>query len=493
MTRPLAVTALLLAALGTPQWAVGLTADEVLVIVNDRAPISGRIGDYYRTARAIPSEHVLRIHTEPDEEIDRGTFEREIERPVGRFLLDRRLVDQVLAIVLTKGVPLKIRGTDGHAGTQASVDSELTLLYRRLVRGPLPPDGRVLNPYYRQSEPVQFSRAEFDTNLVTRLDGYTWEDVRRLIDRGKARAQGGKVVLDVRKSPPGSGAEVGNAWLTETAHQLKDSGLEVVVRSGADVNRPEQRVIGFAGWGSNDPAVQRRAPGFEWLPGAITSWFVSTGARTFVAPPPGWTLGSFGDEQTFYAGSPQSLVGDLIAEGVTGAVGFVYEPYLDSMARPEILFPAYRGGFSLAESYYLALRYLSWQAIVVGDPLAAPFATAAGPPSPKPAGILLFLRRRAQTLEAAVEGNPALKPMQAGAYADLARELILLDQLDRALEMAKKAQSVKADEPLVLYVLGAVHVARGESAQATEAFRALLRLHPSSPHAQEAKRWLETH
>jgi uncharacterized protein (TIGR03790 family) len=402
-------------------------------------------------------------------------------------------VDQVLAIVLTKGVPLRIRGSGGQAGTQASVDSELTLLYRRLVRGPLPPEGRVLNPYYRESDPVRFSRAEFDAYLVTRLDGYSWEDVRGLIDRGRARAQGGKVVLDVRKSPPGSVAELGNAWLTEAASRLKDSGLQVVVRTGADVNRPEQGVIGFAGWGSNDPAVQRRAPGFGWLPGAITSWFVSTSGRTFVAPPAGWTLGLTVDEKTFHAGSPQSLIGDLVAEGVTGAVGFVYEPYLDSMARPEILFPAYRAGLTLAESYYLALRYLSWQGIVIGDPLVAPFATAPGPPATRPAGILLFLRRRTEALEAAVGGDLALKPLLATAYADQARELILLDQLDQALAMAKKAQSVKADEPVVLYVLGAVHVARGESAQAAEVFRGLVQLHPASPHAQEAKRWLETH
>ena len=82
----------------------------------------------------------------------------------------------------------------------------------------------------------------------------------------------------------------------------------------------------YPGWGSNDPAEMRRAPGFHWLRGAIASWFVSSSARTFVRPPQEWTIGSWEDPRTFYAGSPQSLIGALIAEGVTGAVGFVYEP-----------------------------------------------------------------------------------------------------------------------------------------------------------------------
>ena len=41
--------------------------------------------------------------------------------------------DRIFYIVLTKGIPLRISGSGGRAGTAASVDSELTLLYRKLV------------------------------------------------------------------------------------------------------------------------------------------------------------------------------------------------------------------------------------------------------------------------------------------------------------------------------------------------------------------------
>ncbi|MGH9559785.1 MAG: hypothetical protein ACRD30_11140 [Bryobacteraceae bacterium] len=38
--------------------------------------------------------------------------------------------------------------------------------------------------------------------------------------------------------------------------------------------------------------------------------------------------------------------------------------------RPALLLPAYFNGH-LAESYYLAIRVLSWQNIVAGDPLCS--------------------------------------------------------------------------------------------------------------------------
>ena len=41
------------------------------------------------------------------------------------------------------------------------------------------------------------------------------------------------------------------------------------------------------------------------------------------------------------------------------------------VVRPQILFPAYLRGFNLAEAY-TAMPYLSWQTIVIGDPLCTP-------------------------------------------------------------------------------------------------------------------------
>ena len=66
--------------------------------------------------------------------------------------------------------------------------------------------------------------------------------------------------------------------------------------------------------------------------------------RTFREPPADWTIGNWDDKQSYFAGSPQSLTGDLIHAGVTGMAGHVAEPFLDATIRPDLLFPAYVTG-----------------------------------------------------------------------------------------------------------------------------------------------------
>src|SRR5262245_2658295 len=483
----LVVSAALVAPIGWPSPGSAMTADEVLIVVNDRSVISQQIGERYRTVRSVPANQVVQIHTEPVEEIERSTFGAEIAQPIAAHLLNQRLQDRILAIVLTKGVPLKIRGSSGLHGTQASVDSELTLLYRGLVLGPTTAEGRIANPYFSQLAP--FTRAANDIYLVTRLDGYALEDVLALIERGANPVKRGTVILETKPAWWWSSSASGNAWLKEASRRLRNTGLHVVLTDAGGTVNGEKDVIGYAGWGSNDPAIKTRAPGFQWLPGAIASWYVSTSARTFTRPPSGWNIGPWGDEKTYHATSPQSLIGDLIAEGVTGVVGFAYEPYLNGTARPEVLFPAYRAGFTLAESFYMALPHLSWQAVVVGDPLTAPFGPVANRPPPV-SRIPYFLERRVRVLES-MESTPEMVRTLAVTYAEQAMDKAEAKQLDEALALARRAATLRPNEALVLYALGSVHEARHEQAPAEETFRKLIRVDPTSPYAQQAARRLK--
>jgi uncharacterized protein (TIGR03790 family) len=121
--------------------------------------------------------------------------------------------------------------------------------------------------------------------------------------------------------------------------------------------------------------------GFEWLPGAIATEYVSSNGRTFSRPPDSWNFSndwSLTGRSNHWAGSPQSLTADLIEEGATGASGHVYEPFLARTPRPDYLFPAYLGGRNLAESFYVSIPYLSWMNIVLGDPLCRLAAPGAG-------------------------------------------------------------------------------------------------------------------
>src|SRR5436190_855361 len=89
----------------------------------------------YRVAhhRPGPAEQRLRVTTVTTDEITRPDFERQIQAPIADWLQRHQAQDRILYIVLTKGMPLRITGTIGRSGTIASVDSELTLLYRRMT------------------------------------------------------------------------------------------------------------------------------------------------------------------------------------------------------------------------------------------------------------------------------------------------------------------------------------------------------------------------
>ncbi len=99
-------------------------------------------------------------------------------------------------------------------------------------------------------------------------------------------------------------------------------------------------------------------PHMDWVNGSIADTAVSTGGRSF-----NWGT-SYG----------QSLVADLLEDGVSGVKGYVYEPYLTAVGLPSMYLPMYASGYNLAESHAAANRLSGWMGVVVGDPKMAPYA-----------------------------------------------------------------------------------------------------------------------
>ena len=252
----------------------------------------------YIAKRKIPPENVTRLKTAVADELDRAAYEYFIEVPISQTLTRHGTQDRIHYIVLTKGIPLRVRGTGGLEGSTASVDSELTLLYRKLLGIPIPPAGRVPNPYYLgtrlPSEAQRFAHRTHDIYLVTRLDGFTVDDVIKLIDRGAAPRNEGVFVLDQRAVLIGN--RVGDDWLSSAADRLATDGLAARVqlersKSPAAAANP---ALGYYSWGSNDVSVSSRRVGVTFAPGALAGMFVSTDARTFKEPPAEWNIGKWG-------------------------------------------------------------------------------------------------------------------------------------------------------------------------------------------------------
>ena len=461
-----------------PAVAHAQSAENVAVVINDNSPESQRIGEYYARTRSLPAENVLRIRVAPEETVERPVYVASIETPIAAAIRRAGLHDRLLYLVLTKGVPLRIAGTTGLNGTLASVDSELTLLYRRMTGQTVPTTGKIDNPYFlgaRQPRDAQaFSHREHDIYLVTRLDAFTVEEALALVDKAQTPSRDGRVVLGRRDDDAKS---TGNQWMAQAAQRLKDAG------HGHRTTAADGPALGLYTWGAIDPAQLRRATGTTFVAGAIAARLAAADARTFSPPPDNWQPSGSSDAATFFAGSSETLAADLIREGATGVSGQVGEPFLLGAVRPDVLFPAYFAGFNLAEAFYLATPALSWTTVIIGDPLCRPFdgrtLTSADLESPidSRTGLpAIFAKRR---LARAMESAPGVPE---GATALAIRADTLLARGDRSGARAALEQAV-ATMPTatgLLLTLAQVEEADGLYDAAIDRYRRIIELQPAN-------------
>jgi len=324
-----------------------VTVDHVLVVENTRSDDSVAIANYYVLKHALPRANLVRITAPLEEECSLQEFHNQIEAPVKTYLAASKL--KIDYILLTKGIP--IRTHEGPAGG-FSVDSLLAAMdwAQLTTRSP--------NPYFGRDE--RFSHARYNLYLVTRLIGYTRADCLRLVDDAlAAKPSKGPFLIHTGPGHEDDGYRPVNDGMREAHQLLTKRGLNSILDTANRFPGGTTGLAGYFSWGSNDGHFDKEAyNSLRFMMGAIAETAVSTSARTFENP----------------NASGQSLIGDLIAQGVTGCKGYVSEPFADSIARADILFARYTSGYTLAESFYMASQYIHWKDMVIGDPICAPYA-----------------------------------------------------------------------------------------------------------------------
>jgi uncharacterized protein (TIGR03790 family) len=396
----------LAASFPRPASAAG-DADRVLVIRNGNSPISKAIADDYMERRGV--SNVLEIAC-PDgavksefESIAFADYLSKIETPLRAYLAAHAGID---FIVMTKGVPIRLNGAQK---LPSSLDSYVAALDYAKIPGAI----RVLvdDPNYRAPDngpfhgvswsnrfwnsKRHFSHAAFGGYLVTRLDGYTQADAIGLTTKslaaeaalGAGKAPAGQVLLDedpgygvsspaaqpysvLQHNPPvrdtsriprESDYADWNADLQLASDTLKARKLPCLLETTNTFKGHITGLMGYMSWGSNDhhyDAAAYQSLGFA--DGAIAETAVSTGARTFLPTSGG-----------------QSLIVDLIRQGVTGVKGYTDEPFLQATASASILFGRYTAGWNLAESFWAASNQVGWEDVVIGDPLCRAYPSVA--------------------------------------------------------------------------------------------------------------------
>lgn len=456
---------------------------DVLLIVNGAHPPSAVVAERYRALHDVPDDQVVTLQVEVADQISRNDYIRTIEQPVAAWIEQAAAHDRITYLVLMPGFPTRVGGTVGRTGTVASVDSELALLYRALTGTRPGPVGPIRNPYFTESavdgQWPAFDRSRLDIYLVARLDGFTVDDVLTLVGRCAGASPGGRFVLDDRA--PLDVRE--HRWFAAAASRLTEAvGADRVLfdRTLSTVQH-EADVMGFYSWGTADPGHRQRQVPLTFRPGAIAASLSSTDARTFTAPPEGWRPGSWQARNTYFKGSPEWLAADLVRSGLTGVAANVADPYADGAVRPDVLFPAYVAGRTLGEAMYLAMPSLSWQTVVVGDPLCRPFGTAADVAPELTTHELSGLTRPFfDRLLANTLSKSAGQPQQAVEALISARLREARGERDRALAILSDLIAAHPRFVPGLEMRAQTLDAGGQRAAAIEAYRAALAVAPDS-------------
>lgn len=375
-------------------WAI--SPEEILVVVNKRMRGAEELAQYYMEQRSIPDANLLKISVPLEEVIDRDVYDEMIRNKV-RGILGKAEYSRISTIVLMYGVPLKVKPPEhnalqvkeiyylqqqldvldkrGEKGTpeskalhqkidllsgsnkKAAVDSELSLVKvdSYLLEGWIP------NPYFSRFQGHKDILLKNDVLLVCRLDGPDIDTVYRIINDSIAAERAGLQGIgyfDARWSLPTEKKLSGYALYDASIHRAAEvvgHTLEVVKDEAETlflVGSAPQAAL-YCGWYSYGKYINS----FEWVQGAVGYHLASAECSTLKK-----------ENSTVWC------VG-MLRKGVAATIGPVYEPYVQGFPLPEIFFAALTdGSFDLGESYLLSLPYLSWQMVLIGDPLYRPFA-----------------------------------------------------------------------------------------------------------------------
>jgi uncharacterized protein (TIGR03790 family) len=399
-----------LASLAYPVSGWALSPDEVLVIANGQVAESEPLARYYMAQRKIPATHLLMLQVTAEESIAREDYDCQVVHPVRAFLQKNRH-HNIRCLVTIYGMPLKIqppaltphehqavaelrqreKALDGQLkqldytaaeeerktlqqtlaqvrdrlkalnrdDQRAALDSELALV--KVADYPLA--GWIPSPFFMPFKDRALPIEAEQVLLVSRLDGPTPEIVRRVIDDSLAvekKGLSGTAYFDARWPAPDSGKLLKDYRLYDNSIHLaaeavrKTARMQVVLDDHEALFQPGQgaKAALYCGWYS----LAQYVDAFDWVPGAVGYHIASAECSTLKRP----------DSQVWCK--------RMLEQGIAATIGPTSEPYVQAYTVPEIFFPLLiEGRLSLAECYARATPFLSWQMVLIGDPLYRPF------------------------------------------------------------------------------------------------------------------------
>lgn len=348
--------------------AFGLGPHEILLIANEESGDSVSIAEEYARLRNVPERNLIRVRVPPhllskSDGMKLADFRALIMDPVNSAAAERGIADHVLAWVYSVDFPTRI-----DAGSRISLQGATFLKGRK----PLNEDvrhGTYASPLF--CGPSSPQAAGHFPQTFDLYKGWLDKDMpvpSMMLGHGGEMGNSKGEILDCLRVGLSSDAtgpagtvyfvksdnvrSLARQWQFEPARdELEKAGVKCVITEAFPRGRKD--IIGLM---MGAPRVNPKE-GNTYLPGCMAEHFTSAA----------------GD---FYS-SHQTKLTEWIAAGATASAGTVTEPYAIWTKFPSArFFVHYSAGCTVMESFYQSIR-CPLQILLVGDPLARPWAPEA--------------------------------------------------------------------------------------------------------------------
>jgi uncharacterized protein (TIGR03790 family) len=307
--------------------------EELAVVVNDRDPLSIRIGEYYMQVRKLPQENLLHLAFDP----------RVQSLPVGKFeKLRKTLVEKtpehIQAYALTWRTPYRVGCMSITSGITFGFDKAWCSKNRCATTRH--------SPVYDYPDANPFKDLSLRPSIILTAEDFA--TAKQLIDRG----------LQADSSLP-----EGTAYLVSTSDKHRNvRAIEYprikkrmqgwiaseIVRQDNLSNRNDVLFYFTGGTRISDLDT------LTFRPGAIADHLTSAGGKL--------------------TGSRQMSALEWLKAGASGSYGTVVEPcnHRGKFPSPTLVMEHYGSGSTLIEAYWKSVQQPG-EGLFIGDPLAAPF------------------------------------------------------------------------------------------------------------------------
>lgn len=330
----------------------GLEPKDIAVIINDSDPLSRQIGNYYQSARKIPSVNIIRVRFQPG----RGEITPE-EFAKLKAIIDQKTPDYIQAFAVAWSAPYRV-------GCMSLTSALAFGFDHKYCAETCEPTG--LSPYFNAPGTKPYN--DYKVRPAMMLAGSTFEHVKALIDRG---------IHSDRTYPKGQ------AYLLSTSDTARNSrapGFQIAKEEFKDVF-PVQIL--------EADHIADRDDVLFYFTGLVTVPMLET--LSFLP-------GAMADHLTSFGGmltdSLQMSSLRWLETGATASYGTVVEPcsFPQKFPSPAVAMFYYAAGASVIEAYWKSVAWPG-QGVFIGEPLAKPFAPSLREIAPSQFELIVFSPR----------------------------------------------------------------------------------------------------